>query len=123
MVELNRLSEEPTSKSTKEHEESFSAKILRYINENYNEDLSLDALAERFFVSKYHLSHTFRREVGVSVYRYIMLKRLLAAKEMLLSGTPAGEVAYACGFGDYAGFWRAFKSEYGLSPKDFAIGE
>ncbi len=122
MVELNRLSEQSVSKSSKEHEESFSAKVLRYINENYSEDLSLDILAERFFVSKYHLSHSFRREVGVSVYRYIMLKRLLAAKEMLLSGMGAGEVAYACGFSDYAGFWRAFKAEYGISPKDFAVG-
>ena len=123
MVELNRLFESSAAKTAKEHEESFSSKVLRYINENFSEDLSLDALSERFFVSKYHLSHTFRREVGVSVYRYIMLKRLLAAKEMLLSGMAAGEVAYACGFCDYAGFWRAFKAEYGISPKDFATGE
>ena len=123
MVELNRLSALDSPKNTKEHEESFVSSVLRYINENFSEDMSLDLLAERFFVSKYHLSHTFRREVGVSVYRYIMLKRLLAAKELLLTGMPSGEVAYACGFSDYAGFWRAFKTEYGISPKEFASGE
>ncbi len=122
MVELNRLSETPASKSAKEDEDSFVLNVLKYINENYSEELSLDNLASLFFVSKYHLSHTFRREVGVSVYRYIMLKRLLVAKEMLLSGTSAGETAYACGFGDYAGFWRAFRAEYGISPKEFASG-
>ncbi|MBR5460086.1 MAG: helix-turn-helix domain-containing protein [Clostridia bacterium] len=123
MVGLNRLADSSVGKVSKEHEESFVTKVLRYINENYSEELSLDLLAERFFVSKYHLSHAFRREVGVSVYRYIMLKRLLAAKELLLSGMSSGEVAYACGFGDYAGFWRAFKTEYGISPKEFASGE
>ena len=123
MVGLNRLADSSSGKPSKDNEESFVTKVLRYINENYSEELSLDLLAERFFVSKYHLSHAFRREVGVSVYRYIMLKRLLAAKELLLSGMSSGEVAYACGFGDYAGFWRAFKTEYGISPKEFASGE
>jgi len=123
MVELNRAVNESASKSSKDTEESFVFNVLQYINESYSEDLSLDLLAERFFVSKYHLSHSFRREVGVSVYRYIMLKRLLAAKELLQAGMPAGEVAYATGFGDYAGFWRAFKTEYGISPKEFISGE
>ena len=123
MVELNRSIKETVPKSSKETEDNFVYNVLKYINENYSEDMSLDGLAERFFVSKYHLSHSFRREVGVSVYRYIMLKRLLAAKELLQSGVPAGEVAYATGFGDYAGFWRAFKTEYGISPKEFVSGE
>lgn len=122
MIELNRVAQASVSKNTKEKEDSFVSKVLRYINDNYREELSLDFLAETFFVSKYHLSHAFRREVGISVYRYITLKRLMAAKEMLLSGMPSGEVAYACGFGDYAGFWRAFKTEYGISPKAFVSG-
>lgn len=119
MIELNRLVEVSVQKSTKESEDGLVLNVLTYINENYMDEISLDFLAEKFFVSKYHLSHSFRREVGVSPYRYITLKRLLSAREMLLSGVPAGEVSYSCGFGDYAGFWRAFKSEYGISPKDF----
>ena len=122
MVELNRLCEASSQKLQKEDEDSFILKVLKYINENYSEDLTLDLLAGLFFVSKYHLSHVFRREVGVSVYRYIMLKRLMVAKELLLSGATAGEAAYACGFGDYAGFWRAFRAEYGISPKKFVSG-
>lgn len=114
---------ECSPKSIKDNDERFVFNVLKYINENYSEDMSLDFLAERFFVSKYHLSHSFRREVGVSVYRYIMLKRLLAAKELLQSGMSAGEVAHATGFGDYASFWRAFKTEYGISPKEFVSGE
>lgn len=123
MVELNRHYLSLSQRGAKDNEDSFVQSVLKYISENYMEELSLDSIADLFFVSKYHLSHAFRREVGVSLYRYVMLKRLLAAKEMLLSGMSAGEAAYASGFGDYAGFWRAFKAEYGISPKEFVMGD
>lgn len=91
---------------------------LRYIAENYREELSLDALATRFFVSKYHLSHSFRDAVGVSVYRYILLKRLQNAKQRLSTGEAPGEVCRACGFQNYTNFYRAFRQLYGLSPQE-----
>ena len=78
-------------------------------------------MAARFFVSKYHLSHEFSRAVGIGVYRYVMLKRLLIAKQLLVEGTPPGEVYALCGFRDYTNFYRAFKAEYGISPR--ACGE
>ena len=71
------------------------------------------------FVSKYHLSHAFSGEVGISVYRYIMLRRLLLARQLLMAGESAGQVCRACGFSDYTAFYRAFKSEYGISPREF----
>ena len=98
-------------------------KVLAYIEAHGQEPLSLDELAGQFYVSKYYLSHEFSRETGVSVYRYIMMKRLLSAKRLLSEGMPAGEVCYRCGFRDYAGFYRAFKAEYGISPKVFAASE
>ena len=70
-------------------------------------------------MSKYHLSHTFTATVGTSVYRYIILKRLLMAKQMLQEGHPPGTVSRGCGFPDYASFYRAFRAEYGAAPKDF----
>ena len=121
MAELNRLAfqSEAERKETEESEESspLVSKVLGYIGEHYNEELSLDDLASRFYVSKYHLSHEFSRVVGTSVYRYIMLKRLLIARQMLMDGGAPGAVYSSCGFGDYANFYRAFKDEYGVSPK------
>ena len=94
---------------------------INYIHLHYADPLSLDILAERFYVSKYHLSHEFNRQVGTSLYRYIQKKRLLVARQLIAQGKKPNEVPPLCGFGDYTGFYRAFKAEYGISPREFAL--
>lgn len=94
--------------------------VMNYVNLHYSEPLSLDMLADQFFVSKYHLSHEFNRQVGTSVYHYIQKKRLLIARQLLAQGRKPSQVYGSCGFTDYTGFYRAFKSEYGVSPREFA---
>lgn len=96
------------------------SQVIDYVNLHYSEPLSLDMLAERFYVSKYHLSHEFNRQMGTSVYRYIQKKRLMIARQLLAQGKKPNEVYSACGFGDYAGFYRAFKAEYGAAPREYA---
>ncbi len=93
--------------------------VMQYVNLHYSEPLSLDMLAEQFFVSKYHLSHEFNRQVGTSVYHYIQKKRLLIARQLLAQGKRPSQVYSSCGFTDYTGFYRAFKAEYGVSPREF----
>ena len=120
MVELNRMAQHTAAL---EHAPAQPAplvsQVLEYVSTHYSEELSLESLAQRFFVSKYHLSHEFSRAVGVGVYRYIMLKRLQMAKQMLAGGMAPGEVCTACGFRDYTNFFRAFRAEYGVSPREF----
>lgn len=93
--------------------------VLGYINDHYNESLTLDALAERFFISKYHLLRKFETQVGTTVHRYILQKRLLNAKQLLAGGLAPSEVCSYCGFGDYANFYRAFRAEYSLTPRQY----
>lgn len=118
LVQLNRLANhQPRIYSDTAH--GVVPDVLQYINTHYKENLSLDLLATKFFISKYHLSHEFGRHVGTSIYRYIMQKRLLIAKQLLGEGSAPSRVYQECGFRDYANFYRAFKAEYHISPKQF----
>ncbi len=120
LVELNRLSVSYGEKHESENTLSpFILSVLDYINQHYCEKLSLSSIANEFFVSKYYLSHTFNSVVGTSVHRYIILKRLIHAKQMLASGIKPTTVAANCGFNDYAGFYRAFTGEYGITPAEY----
>lgn len=123
MVQLNRMAQQETPKPEETQRLSeLVEKVLSYIGEHLSEPLTLERIAEAFFISKYYLSHAFSGEVGVSVYRYILLRRLMVARQLLANGEPAGQVCRSCGFSDYTSFYRAFKSEYGISPREFIAG-
>lgn len=119
LVELNRISIGTKSEEVIKTSSPLISNVLEYINIHYCEKLSLSSVADEFFVSKYYLSHAFNSVVGTSLHRYITLKRLINAKQMLSSGIKPTTTAEACGFGDYAGFYRAFTAEYGITPKKF----
>ena len=117
LTQINRLSDtEDTVSDEICSTPTFITEIVSYINDHYREKLTLDTLADHFYINKYYLSHQFKNSVGTSLYRYITLKRLNAAYDLLNEGIPPSEVSGLCGFGDYTGFFRAFKAEYGISP-------
>ena len=121
LVALNRQAKLSAGEENKSGPDATVYSVLGYINEHYSENLTLDDLANRFFISKYHLSREFQRLVGTSVHRYIVQKRLVMAKQMLSNGIPSSEVYQLCGFGDYSNFYRAFKAEYQISPKEYVL--
>ncbi len=99
-----------------EPKDTLISNILKYINANITEDLSLDKVASVFFINKYTISHKFKDVMKISYYQYVIQKRLSIGKYNLLEGMPVSKVHKSCGFSDYACFYRAFKKEYGFSP-------
>ena len=120
LIYLNRAYFSRPSMFHKEYLENEKVnEVLAYIDENLSSDLTLERLADLCFISKYHLSREFGRVVGTSVHRYLIQKRLVMAKQMMRQGMSSTEVYQHCGFGDYSNFYRAFKAEYHITPKEF----
>lgn len=93
--------------------------MLQYINEHLTEDLSLERLAAQLYTSKYYLSRQFKQFTGLSLYQYIMKKRLILSRNMLRAGSSVMDACFQCGFGDYSNFLKAFKREFGKTPRAY----
>ena len=93
--------------------------IIAYIGDNLTENLSLDHLSGRFYLSKFYLSKRFKQYTGLSIYQYILKKRLTAARNMLSEKVPVLDACDRCGFTDYSNFLKAFKREFGCTPTKY----
>lgn len=86
--------------------------ILKFIFSNIHQKLTLESIAKRFLISKSTLSHLFKERTGTSLYRYVIQRRLVVAKNNILAGIPISKAWENCGFNDYSTFYRAFTKEY-----------
>lgn len=110
--------------TAKEEQDSYRLdpkmeEILQYITSHLEEELSVDVLAKRFYLSRYYLMHRFKEVTGSTVHQYIVQKRLLHAGELLRAGVPVMKAADQAGFREYSTFLRAFQSTFHMSPKEF----
>lgn len=96
--------------------------IIKYIQDNITEDLSLDSIASHFFMSKYYLCHNFKLATGFGVRDYIIHCRILQARDLLRNGHRVQETGELVGFRNNEHFIRTFKKLSGISPKRYAKG-
>lgn len=118
MIYINRIF---LRTSSSPDEKTYSSdtqveQLLKYINRNLSENLSIDQLANRFFFSKYHMMRKFKNETGYTIHNYITSKRLLMARSLISQGMPVMKAAQASGFHDYTTFVRAYKKQFGKAP-------
>lgn len=93
-----------------------TAAILQYLSENLTQEISIDDLSARFYVSKYHMMRVFRAQTGYTIHAYLTGKRLLLARELIASGTPVMDACLRSGFRDYSAFCRAYRKEFSAPP-------
>ena len=95
--------------------------VLRHVEENYRNPLSLDNLATIARVTPQHLCRLFRQHVNARPFEYITRVRLQKAKATMLSKPewPLKQIAEACGFGDPSYFAKQFRQYEGMTPMAF----
>jgi len=96
--------------------------ILEYVRTHYADQLSLEELADRFFINKNYLSELFSKRIGVSFVQYKNTLRLTQAKRMLVeSNRSINEIAAMVGFEETGYFFRLFKQTNGITPLQFRM--
>lgn len=118
VIEILYLINQTTRFSTADYTSGPIKSVIQYLNNTYTEDITLDMLAEKFYISKYYLCRAFHKATGLTVHDYIRLKRLTLARELKAEGKSISEAAILAGFSDYSSFYRAYVKVFGTSPRN-----
>ncbi len=94
--------------------------IKNHLDEHYTEKVTLDDLADKFFINKFYLSKIFKETYGTTVNNYLISKRITRAKQLLrFTDMTVDEIGVAVGMGDVNYFSRMFRKVEGSSPSEY----
>ena len=96
-----------------------AGEIIKFVEANFSEKITLDILAEKFHLSKFTVSRYFSRYTGMSLPKYLNSIRVINAKKYLRDGQRVTDVAFRCGFESVSNFDRVFTNQVGMSPAKF----
>lgn len=91
--------------------------IRKYLDTHYTEKITLDLLANLFFINKFYLTRIFREKFGISITGYLLQLRITHAKKLLrFTDLSIEEISHECGINDANYFSRVFKKVEGTTP-------
>lgn len=114
-----RALQDSKSLPAKTEKKELLDELVAYIETHLHEKITLPDTAQRFFVSESTIGQTFQKKMHVSFYHYVTQRRLIAAKSMILEESNLDILSEKVGFNDYSSFYRAFKKEFGISPREY----
>ncbi len=122
MIQLNRTAlSNHVNFMDSENSNAKLVEILEFINAHLTEDITIDSLAQNFYLNRFYLMHFFKAETGYTIGNYITEKRLMLAKNLVAAGNSITDACYNSGFKNYSTFSRAFKKAYHTVPKNAAL--
>lgn len=115
---LVKLNEAAEHRIEAEAEDRTVSKVIKYIAEHFTENINCVSIADEFGLSRFRLEHLFKLNVGVSLWDYVILRRLIYFDELVQEGTGAKEAAQRAGFNNYSNFYRLYKKHMGITPAE-----
>ncbi len=119
LTQIKRATDEHSARTLEAEKPELLDRIMAFVEKNYASSITISEMAKEFFVSSSTISHLFKQKLGISFYRFVTQRRLIAAKSLIEEGILLETVAIQIGFHDYSSFYRAFKQEYGISPRQY----
>ncbi len=99
---------------------SITKRILLYIEDNLDKELSLEKIAKELSYSKFYIARTFKDNTGLTLHKYIQGRRLdEAARKLAGTGLPIVDVAFGAGYSSQQAFTQAFRCVYGCTPQEY----
>ena len=109
---------------TATEDNTIISEICRYICENISENLTYERIQEKFYVSRYQLSVTFKKNMGMTLTEYILQKRLMMVSSQVRRGVSITEASINAGFNSYSHFYKVFTKHHKMAPqKYYSIGK
>ena len=116
---MGRSIQERTASVLKAEKPDLLNEVLSYVENHLSEKITLEETARHFYVSVSTITQLFRQKMGTSFYRCVTQQRLISAKALINEGKSLEAVSREVGFADYSSFYRAFKKEYGITPRQY----
>lgn len=117
LVHLQEITE--TTACAQALENRLIDRVLAYLNENFDRAISIDTVAGYFHITGSYLSHLFKDHTGLSLWNYVILRRLQLVNTLLRQGMSAEDACYRAGFDNYANFYRLYKKHLGMTPSRY----
>lgn len=93
--------------------------VIKYINNHFTENISCEVIADEFHMSKCHLMRIFKKAVGLSLWDYVISRRILFFNDLVVKGETLNDACYKSGFSNYSNFYRLYKKHMNISPNKF----
>ena len=116
---IGRSIQERTASVLKAEKPDLLNEVLAYVESHLSDRITLEETARHFYVSVSTITQLFRQKMGTSFYRCVTQQRLISAKALINEGKSLESVSREVGFADYSSFYRAFKKEYGITPRQY----
>ena len=93
-------------------------KAVKFINQHYAENITIDDISSHLCITKSHLHHLFVEFMKITPKKYITIRRLAKAQKLIRMDRKPSDVYSVCGFGDYATFYRNYILHFGYAPSE-----
>lgn len=114
-----RLSESSISRERITGTRKTVKAIIEYIDAHLTENIKLTDIADKFFLTPNHISRIFKQYTNTQISNYITLQRMTMAKQLFREGYSVTEAQLATGYASYEHFFRTFKKNVGITPKEY----
>ena len=113
------LSERTDGRKKRERKQADLSFVIDYIQKNFSDELTLEAIAEQMNLSKYHLCRSFKKRMGMSPKKFLTYIRMNTAKELMSKDLNISAIAAEIGYNDISSFIEQFKKHTGMTPSAY----